>query len=158
VGREQLQDHLQHAAVAVVSQQYDGHDFNVPSKLMNFMAYGLPTVAAVRPDSEVARIVAEAGGGWVTSGSDPVELGRQLAQALSDNAERAQRGNSAWEFAQRNFTPESIAAQFEQVLATVTERGGSAPDPPAPVPEASHILGNGNGSLAGRTEGEELRA
>jgi len=155
VGREQLQGHLQRAAVAVVSQQYDGHDFNVPSKLMNFMAYGLPTVAAVRPDSEVARIVAEAGGGWVTSGSDPVELGRQLAQALSDTAERGRRGDSAWKFAQRNFTPESIAAQFEQVLAEITDRIKPAP---APLPEASHILSNGNGSLAGRTEGEELRA
>ncbi|MFL5831929.1 MAG: glycosyltransferase family 4 protein [Solirubrobacteraceae bacterium] len=155
VGREQLQDHLQRAAVAVVSQQYDGHDFNVPSKLMNFMAYGLPTVAAVRPDSEVARIVAEAGGGWVTTGSDPVELGRQLAQALSDNAERARRGASAWEFARRNFTPESIAAQFEQVLAGVTDRIKPAP---ASLLEASHILPNGNGSQAGHTEGEELRA
>ncbi len=44
-------------AVAVVSQGYEGIDFNVPSKLMNFMAYGIPTVASVRADSEVARII-----------------------------------------------------------------------------------------------------
>jgi colanic acid biosynthesis glycosyl transferase WcaI len=157
VGRDPLEDHLRRAAVAVVSQQYEGRDFNVPSKLMNFMGYGLPTVAAVRPDSEVARIVAEAGGGWVTSGSDPVELGRQLAVALSDSPARDRRGEAAWEFAQRNFTPESIAAQFERVLYEVT---GQAAPAPAPVrtPELSHILADGSGSVAARTEGEELRA
>ena len=45
------------AAVGLVTQAYDGIDFNVPSKLMNFMAYGIPVVASVRPDSEVARVI-----------------------------------------------------------------------------------------------------
>ena len=54
---EPLEHELRRAAVAVVSQGYEGIDFNVPSKLMNFMAYGIPTVASVRADSEVARII-----------------------------------------------------------------------------------------------------
>ncbi len=48
---------LSSAAVGLVSQRYDGADFNLPSRLMNFMGHGVPVVAAVRPDSEVARIV-----------------------------------------------------------------------------------------------------
>jgi colanic acid biosynthesis glycosyl transferase WcaI len=123
--RPQLEELLRTAAVAVVSQQYEGLDFNVPSKLMNFMGYGLPTVAAVRPDSEVARIVESSDGGWVTSGSDPHELARVLVGALTDREERTRRGERALAFAKDNFAPESIAEKFERVLReVVAERRG----------------------------------
>jgi colanic acid biosynthesis glycosyl transferase WcaI len=119
VDRPTLEDYLRRASVAVVSQQYDGQDFNVPSKLMNFMAYGLPTLAAVRPDSEVARIVTESGAGWVTSGSDPEEFAGRLVQALSDPVDRQERAERGLSFARANFTPEAIASQFEAVLQDV---------------------------------------
>jgi colanic acid biosynthesis glycosyl transferase WcaI len=125
IGRERLEGYLRAAAVAVVSQQYEGVDFNVPSKLMNFMAYGLPTVAAVRPDSEVARIICESGGGWVTSSSDAAELSTQLVHALTDRSERAVRGARALQFAQANFAPEVIAKQFEAVLEKALARRGT---------------------------------
>jgi colanic acid biosynthesis glycosyl transferase WcaI len=119
VDRATLEGYLRRASVAIVSQQYEGLDFNVPSKLMNFMAYGLPTVAAVRPDSEVARIVGESGAGWVTDGSDPEELVRRLMRALTDPADRLARAERGLAFARANFTPEAIAAQFEDVLTEV---------------------------------------
>jgi colanic acid biosynthesis glycosyl transferase WcaI len=119
-----LEGYLQKAAVAIVSQQYEGIDFNVPSKLMNFMGFGLPTLAAVRPESEVARIVTESGGGWVTAGGDPAEFSRQLAEALQNAQERARRGERALEFARRNFAPESVAEQFEAVLEQATNNAG----------------------------------
>lgn len=117
----ELQDYLNGAAVALVSQDYQGLDFNVPSKLMNFMAYGLPVVAAVRPDSEVARIVVESGGGWVTSGSDPDELASKLTVALTDGEERGRRGRRGLAFAADQFTPQAIAQQFESVLLSVLD-------------------------------------
>ncbi len=58
-----LEHELQSARIGFVSQQYEGAEFNIPSKLMNFMAYGLPVLAAVNPDGEVARIVEEAASG-----------------------------------------------------------------------------------------------
>jgi len=117
--RPGLEGYLKRAVVAVVSQQYVGNDFNVPSKLMNFMAYGIPTLAAVRPDSEVARIVNESGAGWVTSGSDPEEFGRRLSHALTDDEDRRMRAERALEFARAHVTPPAIASQFEEVLAGV---------------------------------------
>ncbi len=119
IGGLRLDDYLRRAAVAVVSQQYDGLDFNVPSKLMNFMGYGLPTVAAVRPDSEVARLVADSGGGWVIPGSGPGEFSDQLVHALTDQEDRSRRGASALAFARRNFGPDAVATQFEAVLNEV---------------------------------------
>ena len=66
-----LEQELQQADVAFVSQRYDGSEFNIPSKLMNFMAYRLPVLAAVNPAGEVARIVEESRGGWIVDSSDP---------------------------------------------------------------------------------------
>jgi colanic acid biosynthesis glycosyl transferase WcaI len=122
VARDALEQYLRSAAVAVVSQQYDGLDFNVPSKLMNFMAYGVPTLAAVRPDSEVARIVNESGAGWVTDGSHPEEFSSRLAGALTDTDGRRTRADQALAFATANFTPSAIAEQFESVLLDVVDR------------------------------------
>jgi colanic acid biosynthesis glycosyl transferase WcaI len=119
VDSARLEAYLQSASVALVSQQYDGLDFNVPSKLMNFMAYGLPTVAAVRPDSEVAKIIRESGGGWVTDGPDPAELSRQLMAALGDRKERDRRGKLALRFARENFASGAFAARFEGALLRV---------------------------------------
>ncbi len=45
-------DLIYYPAASPVSRSYTGAEFNLPSKIMNFMAYGLPIVAAVHPDSE----------------------------------------------------------------------------------------------------------
>jgi colanic acid biosynthesis glycosyl transferase WcaI len=119
---ETLAGYLRRASVALVSQSYDGLDFNVPSKLMNFMGFGLPTVAAVRRESEVARLVERAEGGWVADGSPGAQLADVLAAALRDPVELNRRGLFAQRFAEQNFTPEWSAAQFEDVLHDVLGR------------------------------------
>jgi len=111
-----LERELRRAAVAVVSQRYEGIDFNVPSKLMNFMAYGIPTVASVRGDSEVARIIGESGGGWVTDCADTGALASTLATVLRDPATLHRRGMDALGFARQHFSPQHIARHFESVL------------------------------------------
>jgi colanic acid biosynthesis glycosyl transferase WcaI len=111
-----LEHHLRRAAVAVVSQRYEGIDFNVPSKLMNFMGYGLPVIASVRRDSEVARIVTESGGGWVTDSADTDRLAACLADVLDDPDELAARGAASLAFARRYFKPDDVASRFDGVL------------------------------------------
>ena len=105
---------LSSAAVGLVSQRYDGADFNLPSRLMNFMGHGVPVVAAVRPDSEVARIVRASNGGWVTSTAE--ECAATLACVLGSPPAILERGAAALEFARRNFSPGVAAAQFETLL------------------------------------------
>jgi len=118
----QLERELERATVALVSQRYEGVDFNVPSKLMNFMARGLPVVAAVRPDSEVARIVRTSGGGWVTESGDPRKFAALVAAALRSPADRYQRGEAAVRFARGNFASELLVSQFERVLLSVARK------------------------------------
>jgi len=119
-----LEPLLRRATVAVVSQRYEGIDFNVPSKLMNFMGYGIPVVASVRADSEVARIIASSGAGWVTDSADTAQLARQVAEIIDSPAEAARRGELGLRFAQRNFRPEQVADRFEDTLLTLVSSPG----------------------------------
>ena len=120
---ESLERELRRAAVAVVSQGYAGPDFNVPSKLMNFMGYGIPTVASVQAGSEVARIIEASGGGWTTDSARTGELSAQLAQTLRAGAEREERGRAALIFAQQNFLPGQSAERLENALLSVVAPG-----------------------------------
>jgi colanic acid biosynthesis glycosyl transferase WcaI len=121
VSSEPLERELRRAAVAVVSQGYEGIDFNVPSKLMNFMAYGIPTVASVQADSEVARIIQASGGGWVTDSADTGQLASKLAEVLQDGEARERSGAAALAFAQQQFSPEQSAERFQDTLVEVVE-------------------------------------
>ena len=126
VGDDRLEQELQSATIAFVSQQHQGAEFNIPSKIMNFMAYGLPILAAVNPGGEVARIVEQAGAGWVVDSSDPDSFPRKLAEILQASAEIAERGQAAYRYAQRNFTQAGFAERFEDSLSEVVERQRTA--------------------------------
>jgi len=114
--KEVLPKMLESAALGLVSQSYEGIDFNVPSKLANFMGRGLPVIAAVRPESEVARLVERSGCGWVTD--SPERAAKVTAEALADPEERRKRGAAGLEFARKYLAPERVAEQIEEVLGS----------------------------------------
>jgi colanic acid biosynthesis glycosyl transferase WcaI len=122
VGDERLERELQEADVAFVSQRYEGSEFNIPSKLMNFMAYGLPILAAVNPHGEVARIVRDSGAGWVVDSSDAEAFPWEVARIASEQAEIRERGAAARRYAEDHFTQSGFAARFEQTLQAVAAR------------------------------------
>ena len=119
VDDERLERELQSATIAFVSQQHEGAEFNIPSKIMNFMAYGLPILAAVNPGGEVARIVEQAGAGWMVDSSDPDSFPRKLAEILRAPSEIAARGRAAYQYAQRHFTQAGFAERFDDSLSEV---------------------------------------
>jgi colanic acid biosynthesis glycosyl transferase WcaI len=117
-----LEAELQSATVALVSQRHGGAEFNIPSKMMNFMAYGLPILAAVDPASEVAQIVGRSGAGWVTDSSDLDAFPRKLAEILRMPEEIEARGRAAREYAQLHFSQQGFAKRFDDVLTDVVSR------------------------------------
>jgi colanic acid biosynthesis glycosyl transferase WcaI len=123
---ERLTDELKRATVALVSQHYEGAEFNVPSKLMNFMGGGLATVASVGPHSEVSRILDASEGGWVTDSSHPEQAAQTLAEVLRQPDEVARRGAKALDFARTHFTAAHCAERFEEVLDVATAGGVSS--------------------------------
>jgi colanic acid biosynthesis glycosyl transferase WcaI len=128
----ELEDELHAATVALVTQRHDGGEFNIPSKLMNFMAYGLPVLAAVNPGGEVARLIADSGAGWVVDSGDPAAFPRAVAAVYADPDEIAVRGARARVFAEEHFTQAGFAQRFDATLRAVqAEIGGSSRRSPA---------------------------
>ncbi len=126
VDEDRLEEELQAATIAFVSQQHKGTEFNIPSKIMNFMAYGLPVLAAVNPNGEVARIVEQADAGWVVDSSDPDSFPRKLAEILRMPAEITARGQAAYRYAQHRFTQAGFAERFDEALTEVVDRHRAA--------------------------------
>jgi len=116
VDDNRLEQELTQATIALVSQRYDGTEFNIPSKLMNFMAYGLPILAVVNPRGEVARIVREAGGGWVIDNSDSDAFPAKVSDLADAPDEVKRRGQAARSYAERHFTRSGFTERFERCL------------------------------------------
>lgn len=114
-----LERELQAADIGLVTQHHEGGEFNIPSKLMNFMAYGLPILAAVNPAGEVARIVEASGAGWVIDSSDPGALPRAVARIAADPEDQALRSRRARAWAEEHYTAEGFARRFDQVIGEV---------------------------------------
>jgi colanic acid biosynthesis glycosyl transferase WcaI len=125
VDDSRLEQELRSADIGFVTQRYEGSEFNIPSKLMNFMAYGLPILAAVNPAGEVARLVQASGGGWVIDSSDPDAFPRELARLAGAREELVERGAAARRYAERHFTKPGFAEAFERALLDVVSRRSS---------------------------------
>jgi colanic acid biosynthesis glycosyl transferase WcaI len=123
--RDEIDAELRRASCGLVTQRAEIEEFNVPSKLMNLMAKGLPVWAHVRPGSEVSRVVAASGGGWVSSSADSTGVASVLGRIVGDASERAVRGERALGYARAQFHPTTFADRFEAVLAEVARRRGS---------------------------------
>lgn len=126
VDDRRLEAELKHADIALVSQQHAGTEFNIPSKLMNFMAYGLPLLAAVSSHREVARIVDEADGGWVVDTTQPERFPEKIAELLANPREITDRGAAAAAYADRHFTQSGYAERFEATIRGTIARAAGA--------------------------------
>jgi colanic acid biosynthesis glycosyl transferase WcaI len=123
VDDERLEEELRGADIAFVSQRYEGSEFNIPSKLMNFMMYGLPVLAAVNPAGEVARIVRDSGAGWVVDSSDAEAFPRELARLAAAPDEIRERAATSRRYAEQHFAQDAFAERFERVLEAVATNG-----------------------------------
>jgi colanic acid biosynthesis glycosyl transferase WcaI len=124
VSDERLEHELRSATLALVSQSYTGAEFNLPSKLMNFMAYGLPIVTAVHPDGETARLVQKADAGWVADSSDPDAFPGAVVSALDDCEDLRRKAQAARAYAEENFSRQAFAGSFDRLLRRI-----AAPSP-----------------------------
>jgi colanic acid biosynthesis glycosyl transferase WcaI len=127
VDDERLERELSRATIALVSQRHGGAEFNFPSKLMNFMAYGLPVLAVVDPGSEISRVVQLAGAGWVVDSAEPDAFPVAVAEILGEPAQLQARGAAAEAFAEEHFSRSGFAARFESTLDELARGHRAAP-------------------------------
>jgi len=110
---------LRSASLGLVSQRADISEFNLPSKIMHYMSYGLPVLASVRTGTETGKIVTQANAGWATDAADPAQFAATAARVLADRPSLAAAGRNAYSFAAAEFDSVAVAARFESVLADV---------------------------------------
>jgi colanic acid biosynthesis glycosyl transferase WcaI len=115
---EAMESELRSTTLGLVTQRSDIVEFNLPSKLMNYMAHSLPVLAVVNPASDCARIVEEAGAGWVLDSGRLDRLPTVLRTILADRSELTARGVAAHAYAAANFDPERVAEHYDHELQT----------------------------------------
>jgi colanic acid biosynthesis glycosyl transferase WcaI len=114
---EGVKSELRRASLAAVTQSYDAGEFNVPSKLMNYLATGMPVVGSVSESGEAARIIRQSESGWISS---PGMFGTTVVAALRDREELRRRSRNGHRFARENLSPAALADTFEsQFRATL---------------------------------------
>lgn len=113
VSEERLDHELKRATIGLVSQRSDFPEFNMPSKLMNYMAEGLPVIAAVGSASEVARVVETNEAGLVCSNDGTEQLGAAVSRMLHAPEQLARMSERSRLFASTNLDPKNFAEQFE---------------------------------------------
>jgi colanic acid biosynthesis glycosyl transferase WcaI len=125
VSDERLEHELRAASLALVSQSHEGAEFNLPSKLMNFMAYGLPIVAAVNPGGETARLVEKAEAGWIADSSVPDLFPQTVVSVVADADDRRRKAEAARAYAEKSFSRDAFAGGFDRLLREVISNGTS---------------------------------
>jgi colanic acid biosynthesis glycosyl transferase WcaI len=113
VSDAELLSELDRADLGLVTQRSDFPEFNLPSKLMNYFARGLPVVAAVGANSEAAQLINRSQAGWVATYET---FGEVAAAALRDRDELKIRGENGRRFAVAELSADSLAEHFEGVL------------------------------------------
>jgi colanic acid biosynthesis glycosyl transferase WcaI len=120
---EELPNILAAADVLLLSQRQSVRNMSLPSKLTSYFLAGVPTVAAVAPNDEVAREIALAGGGVVLEPEDPKRLVDEINNLRTDRARANRLGASAQEFAERELSENSALDGFDFFLRGCLMRG-----------------------------------
>jgi len=128
VSETRLEQELERAWLGAVTQSHDGAEFNLPSKLMNYLAIGLPVLASVEPESGVARLLEGSGGGWVTDRKEPALFAYRAAELLADPQAREEASSSAIEFASEKLSAKAHALNTERELLHCLKREGGSRD------------------------------
>ena len=89
---------------------------SVPSKTYAVLAAGRPVVASVDEDTEVARVVSEAGAGLAVPPDNPDALVAAVERLADDPDLRATMGAAGRRWAERWRSPASVAEAYAELI------------------------------------------
>lgn len=109
--------------IHLVVQRREAADLVMPSKLVNILAAGRPSIATADPGTELHRVLTEQDCGLVVPPGDAGELARAILR-LADGVDlRARMGSRARAYAEEYLDRERVLSGFEAALAGLaTER------------------------------------
>ena len=94
-------------------------DVSVPSKTYSSLASGRPIVASIDLDSEIPRLLADAGAGIAVPPGDAGALETALHTILGDPTRAAAMGVAGREWAEREASPAAVGDAYDQLLRGV---------------------------------------
>jgi colanic acid biosynthesis glycosyl transferase WcaI len=115
---------VKHALAGVVALKAGVGDSVVPSKLAGYMGAGLPVIAAVREASEAARVVKDAGCGFVVPPGDIGPFVRAALSLMADGGLRQRMGEMAAGYAARHWSRDAVMATLANALGDVATMCG----------------------------------
>ncbi len=116
LSRSDLANVLAASDLALLTQRRRVIESVIPSKLITYMAAGLPVVGSVHTKSEAARLIRKAGCGLVVQPEAPDALRDAVAELLADPARRRELGAAGRSFAAREFDRSTVVARQAAIL------------------------------------------
>lgn len=113
---ERLSEVLASADLHLVPLRTGLGDVSVPSKTYSILAAARPVVASIDAGSAIDHLLAEAGAGVRVEPDDLDALVAAVDDLIADPDRRAQMGVAGRLFVEREASPASVGAQYEQVL------------------------------------------
>lgn len=110
---ERLAEMLSCAEILTAIIEPDAGLFSVPSKILSCFCVARPVVAAIPADNLAARMISQAGAGFVVAPGDRRAFIAKLDQLLADPALGRSLGAKGREYAEAKFRIDQIAAKFE---------------------------------------------
>ena len=102
------------ADIHVLLQKADAADLVMPSKLSGMFASGKAVIATANPDTELGRIVTEAG--VLVAPEDPAALADAIRQLSESSEKRDLLGRKGRAYAVQNWEAQVVLDHFHQHL------------------------------------------
>lgn len=112
-------DMLGAAGLTLVTQHPAATDIGFPSNMESLLAAGCPIAAALLDDTEVARVLADAGAGVSVPAGNASELVAAIRLLQSDSERRYRMGESGRQYARKRWDPDRIQPDTESALAAL---------------------------------------
>ncbi len=119
--RAGLSKQLSAADVGLVTLSPGQGYTSFPSKMLAYMAAGLPIVASIDLDCDTAKEIRDYGFGLVVPPGNPETLANGLMTLADDPASREDYGTAARQRLEKHFSKDTVLWQFERVLRSVVQ-------------------------------------
>ena len=88
----------------------------MPSKLYSLLAVGKPIICVADPESEVAKILEQAGAGIQASVSDSRDLAKKILTIIDDQEKAIAMGKNGRKYFLEHFERKVITRQWNSIL------------------------------------------
>jgi colanic acid biosynthesis glycosyl transferase WcaI len=113
---DRLGEMLGAASVGLAILEADAGPLSVPSKVLSYLAAGLPVVASIPAENLASRTIGASGGGVCVQAGDPDGFSAAVAQLLAEPWRLQAMARDARAWAEQAFDISSIADRFGVVL------------------------------------------